>query len=79
MTTGIMFLKMARDEAETLIEYYQMLDDSDATEEQKQVAMEIISDEFNHCLISLIAAAQVLGIHIATDDISPDPNDIEVK
>ncbi|MCM1505301.1 MAG: hypothetical protein NC127_08910 [Muribaculum sp.] len=40
---------------------------------------EILGDEFNHALIALLMAAKIMGIKIATDDISTDPNEIEVS
>lgn len=80
MTIAKMLLKIAEDEAQTLYNYQSMLDDvEDMDGDAKAVVDEIMSDEFNHCLIALLSAAKVLNIHIATDDIEPDPNKTEVE
>ena len=79
MTVGNMFFKIAQDEAQTLSTYQSMLEEVDATEEEKAIVKEIMSDELNHCLLALVAAAKVLGIQIATDDITSNPNNIEVE
>lgn len=79
MTAAQMFLRVAEDEAHTLHEYQLMLNEIiDFDEGAKAVMDEIIGDEFNHCLIALLSAKNALGIDIATDDMPPDPNDIEV-
>lgn len=80
MTAAQMFLRVAKDEAHTLYDYQLMLNDiEDFDEGAKAVMDEIMGDEFNHCLIALLSAKNALGIDIATDDISPDPNNIEVS
>lgn len=80
MTTATMFLEIAKDEAETLHKYQSMLDDIEDLEvDAKEVVDEIMSDEFNHCLIALLSAAKMLDIKIATDDLTEDPNKIEVE
>lgn len=79
MTSGELFLRIAQDEAKTLGDYQKMIDETELTDEEKAITDEIMSDEFNHCLIALISASRVLGIKIATDDISPDPNEVEVE
>lgn len=79
MKSAEVFLKIAQDEAQTLYEYQGMINDTEMTEEEKAVIDEIMGDEFNHCLIALLSAAKLLDIKIATDDISEDPNDIEVS
>lgn len=80
MTTSRMFLRVTQDEAQTLYDYQLMLDEvEDIDEASKAIMDEIMGDKFNHCLISLLSAAKILGIKIATDDISKDPNDIEVE
>lgn len=80
MTIAKMFLKIAQDEAQTLYDYQAMLDDVDEMDDNaKKVVDEIMGDEYNHCLIALLSAAKVLNIHIATDDIEPDPNKTEVE
>lgn len=79
MKPAEVFLKIAKDEAQTLYEYQGMLDESGMSEEEKALVDEIMGDEFNHCLIALLSAAKLLDIKIATDDISEDPNDIEVS
>lgn len=79
MKAGEMFLRVAKDEAETLAEYQSMLDSvEDITPEEKAIMDEVMGDEFNHCLVAILSAAKSLGIHISTDDISEDPNKIEV-
>lgn len=81
MKIANVFLSMAKDEAETLQNYQNLIDslEGDITEEEKAIADEIMSDEFNHCLVCLLSAAKLLDIKIATDDLSEDPNNIEVK
>lgn len=79
MKSAEVFLKIAQDEAQTLYEYQGMINDTEMSEEEKAVIDEIMGDEFNHCLIALLSAAKLLDIKIATDDISEDPNDIEVS
>lgn len=80
MTKGELLLSIARDEAQTLADYTRRLNETeDLDEETRSTVDEIMGDEFNHCLIALISAASVLDIAIATDDISPDPNDIKVE
>lgn len=79
MTAGNMFLRVAKDEAETLVQYQDMLDSiEDISEEEKAIMDEVMGDEFNHCLIALLSAAKLLGIKISTDELSENPNDIEV-
>ena len=79
MKSGELFLRIAEDEARTLGDYQKMIDETELTDEEKAIADEIMSDEFNHCLVALITASKVLGIKIAPDDISPDPAEIEVE
>lgn len=80
MTKGELLLRIARDEAQTLVDYTAMLDEtSDLDDDTRKIVDEIMGDEFNHCIIALIGAAGMLGIEIAPDDISPDPNDIQVE
>lgn len=74
-----MFLQIAEDEAKTLKEYSDMLKDiEDSDENTKSVVEEIMKDEFNHCLIALLMASTDLGVEIGTDELSKNPNDIEV-
>lgn len=80
MKAGRIFLEIAKDEAETLGKYQDMIDNAeDLDEESRAVIDEIMSDEFNHCLVATLSAAKVLGIKIATDDLSEDPNKVEVE
>lgn len=79
MKSGELFLKIAEDEAKTLADYQRMIDETELSEEEKGIVDEIMGDEFNHCLVALLSAAKILDIHIATDDISEDPNKIEVE
>lgn len=80
MKQAEMLLKIAKDEAQTLADYQNMLDSvEDLNNDVKAVVDEIMGDEFNHCLISLLSAAKILDIKIATDEIQPDPNSIEVN
>lgn len=80
MTKGETLIKIARDEAQTIAAYLSMVrDTSDMDPETQDLIDEIISDEFNHCIIATVAASKALGIEIAPDDISPDPNDIKVE
>lgn len=70
MTAKQMFLKVAKDEAETLVDYDAMLAEcADATEEDRARMREIMGDEFNHCLIALFSAATAMDIEIASDGI----------
>lgn len=77
MKEHIMFLKIAKSEIETLIDYTEMLGEEESL--GGEIVDEIMGDEFNHALISMITAAKLMGVKIATDDVKPDPNDIEVK
>lgn len=79
MSDYIVLLKIARDEIETIIQYSEMLGESENSADIKPTVDEIRGDEFNHALISLLMAAKIMGIKIATDDISVDPNAIEVE
>lgn len=75
-----MLLKIAADESQTLHDYQKMVDECEDLEEGvKDAVDEIMGDEFNHALIALVYAAKLLNIKIAKDDISPDPNNIEVE
>lgn len=78
MPEHIMLLKIAKDEIKTIIQYSEMLE-QESGQDVKPTVDEIMGDEFNHALISLLIAAKIMGITIATDEISPDPNNIEVK
>lgn len=74
-----MFLKIAKDEAQTLYEYQGMIQDAeDMNEEEKAIVDEIMSDEFNHCLIALLSASKIMGVKIAPDEIEPNPNEMKV-
>lgn len=74
-----MFLQIAEDEAKTLKEYSDMLNDiEDMDKGTKSIVNEILTDEFNHCLIALLMASTDMGVKIGTDELSEDPNDIEV-
>lgn len=79
MTDYLVMLKVARDEIDTIIQYSEMFEDSTNKEDIKPALDEIRGDEFNHALIALLMAAHIMDIPIATDDISPNPNTIEVK
>lgn len=79
MRDYIVLLKIAKDEIKTLIQYSEMLSEAENSDEIKPAVDEIMGDEFNHALIALLMAAKSMGIKIATDDITPDPNKIEVQ
>lgn len=79
MKDAQIFLNVAKDEIETLIQYQGMIDDAENPEDVANALNEIMGDEFNHALIALISASKLLGIEIAQDDISVDPNDIKVE
>lgn len=80
MKAAEMFLRIAKDEAETLAEYQDMLNNvDDLSSEANDIMDEIMGDEFNHCIVALLSAAKLLNIKIATDNISENPNDIEVE
>ena len=79
MPDYLVMLKVARDELDTIIQYSEMLEGSSNKEDITPALDEIRGDEFNHALIALLMAAKIMNIKIATDDITPDPNDIEVK
>ena len=72
-------LTVARDEIQTLIDYTEMFEDNGEPEEIKPTLDEIRGDEFNHALIAILMAAQLMNIKIATDDISVNPNNIKVE
>ena len=78
MKPAEVFLKIAKDEAETLVTYQAMIDETEFDDEEISVVHEIMSDEFNHCLMSLLCASKHLGIKIGEDHIEPDPNTLEV-
>lgn len=77
MKDHIIFLNIAKDEIETLIQYDKMLEeestDGSVTRKDNELVAEIMSDEFNHALISLLTAAKLMGIQIATDGVSEIP------
>lgn len=80
MKSHDLLLRIARDEAQTLVDYSQMLNETDSISEEARAAVEeIMSDELNHALIALVLAKDEMNINIAADDITPDPNDIEVS
>lgn len=77
MKDHIIFLNIAKDEIQTLIDYDTMLEeesiDGSETRKDNELVAEIMSDEFNHALISLLTAASLMGIQIATDGVSDIP------
>lgn len=74
-----LFLKIARDEAQTLVDYTSMLTDiEDMDSDTKACVDEIMSDEFNHCVVALVLAREAMGLEISTDNLTPNPNTIEV-
>ena len=79
MKDYIALLKVARAEIDTIIEYTEMLENTENSASITPALNEIRGDEFNHALIAMIMAAQSMGLKIATDDIQPDPNKIEVE
>lgn len=79
MQDYIVLLKVARAELDTIIEYTELLNQSEDAQSIMPTLDEIRGDEFNHALISMLLAAKSMGIKIATDDITPNPNGIEVK
>lgn len=78
MREHIIFLKIARDEIQTILDYDQMLEhedtDGSVTRSDNQIVSEIMSDEFNHALLALLTAAELMGIQIAPDGLSDVPN-----
>lgn len=65
MTQQELLLHIARDEAETLISYQNMLDTAEnISEDAKATVREIMSDEFNHALKALLKASTVMEINI---------------
>ena len=72
-------LSVARDEIQTIIDYTEMFEDNGEPEGIKPTLDEIRGDEFNHALIAILMAAQLMNIKIATDDISVNPNNIKVE
>lgn len=80
MRDYMVLLRIAEDEIKTIIDYTEMLDNqADAGQDIKPAVDEILGDEFNHALIAILMAAKIMGVKIATDDISPDPNNTEVE
>lgn len=74
-----MFLKIAGDEIQTILQYTELLENVDETsEETDSIVDEILSDEFNHALVALLSAAHDMGITIAPDTLDPNPNTIQV-
>lgn len=79
MDAAALFLMVARDEADTLVKYKGLLETTEfVNEEEKAIMDEVMSDELNHCLVALLTASKLLGIKIGTDELSEDPNKIEV-
>lgn len=84
MKESIMFLKVAQAEIQTLIDYQEMLDQSEEEREAKPILDEIMGDEFNHALIALLTAAKIMDIEIPADGIKdagdePELENIEKK
>lgn len=79
MPDYMVLLHVARDEIDTIIQYSEMLENCPDKKDILPALDEIRGDEFNHALIALLMAAKAMGISIATDDINPDPNNIEVQ
>ena len=79
MKNYLSLLNVAKDEIQTLIDYTEMLEETEDSEAIKPTLDEIMGDEFNHALIAILEASQIMGIKIATDDISVNPNNIEVE
>lgn len=77
MRDHIIFLNIARDEIQTLIDYDKMLESEDTdgseTRQDNEIIAEIMSDEFNHALLALLTAAALMGIEIASDGLSDIP------
>lgn len=61
----INWLRVATDECDTLVKYAEFLNSA----EDKDRLKEIMGDEFNHALIALFTAAQLLNITVPTDGI----------
>lgn len=78
MKSAEVFLTIAKDELQTLVDYQKMIEESDLSEEEVVAINEIMGDGFNHALIAMVYAKDILGIEIASDEITPDPNNIEV-
>lgn len=83
MKDHLIFLNIAKDEIQTLIDYDKMLEseetDGSVTRKDNELVLEIMSDEFNHALISLLTAASLMGIQIASDGVSEIPKAEEPK
>lgn len=79
MPDYMVLLSVARDEIITILQYSEMLEKSPDKSTIQPTLDEIRGDEFNHALISMLMAAKIMGIKIATDDITPDPNNIEIS
>lgn len=77
MQDHIIFLNIAKAEIETLIQYDGYLEkestDGSVTRQDNEIVGEIMSDEFNHALLALLTAAELMGIQIATDGLSDIP------
>lgn len=67
MKEANLFLRVARDELDTLIRYQEMLMESEDERSAQPILDEIMGDEFNHALISLLTAASLLNITIPKD------------
>lgn len=80
MTAKQVFLKVAQDEAQTLVDYEAMLAEcEDATEEDKAKMREIMGDEFNHCLIALFTASSKIGVGIPSDGLEGAMSSVTFK
>lgn len=78
MRTAEMMLKIARDELDTLLQYREMLLDGERRSDvMVDRVKEIMGDEFNHALIALYSAANLMRIEIPTDGIIEAMNGVD--
>lgn len=69
MKSILKWLTVARDEIQTLEQYFPMLDECGKIRERARLE-EIMGDEFNHAMIALFTAASESGIKIPTDGVN---------
>lgn len=80
MTASDIFLRILKDEAETLIKYSDMLEGTEVDDEQCSVICEIIKDELNHAFTALVCASKALGFSAAEveeDESAPEQDEVK--
>ena len=79
MKEYITFLRVANAEIQTIIDYATMLEESDEEREAAPILHELIGDEFNHAIISILKAARLMDITIPHDGIEEAGDEAEIE